>query len=504
MRNRTVEATTRSRRQSALEELATELERKEPDVSAAERIEQADQGLRSEEEEAAEALAEAEASMARTRAPEPAELRKLEARRSSLEQVRDTAREVSVEKGREQAGERDAAASRTEADHAHRAVTTAAAASARAADAARARQALAEEAEAKADQARAALRDHETGPTRRLEELRGQLPGARRDSEERTRQSAEAAAGLKELEKRLADAQTQALEAGERDLAAAVAHGHEPGDRCPVCDRELETDWRAPEAPDLTTVREQKHRIETESEAGRRKAERAALAAERAKNECARIEEAIGESEREATASRARLDDLLGVDPWATDEERRVVVDKLRRQAVGTREAAVAAAEDDKAASAAEAATRAQEEGRLLGAEQDRNRLEELKTSRRRAEGRLKAALETLRKTTNSDEQDDLRERIRENEAGSEVAEQEVEKLIADATKKIETARRALADHQANVEKAMECRRKSDRIARRRHQEVGEPTNRALDLAREAREIALAGAAAEGPARCRR
>ena len=157
----------------------------------------------------------------------------------------------------------------------------------------------------------AATADHAARTLANLRErLLDERPGLRaQNAAAASRRAAEAAReatdSLKNAEAAEEAAASLATEARRLSAATAAAHGHKPGDPCPVCDQRLPTAWRAPSGGDLAAA------VSAESQAKANAAWARTTAAEAHREAAAAAGNADAAADRAATAEERIAEDAL-------------------------------------------------------------------------------------------------------------------------------------------------------------------------------------------------
>ena len=304
--------------QTSLETLEAELSRARPDMAAATEIADAAAALSARAKTAAELEARALTELKNAPPPAAEEEKRLDRRREAVDTALSCATTVESDETRaREAKSEHEAAERRASESARNAVETTRGASTaqRESDGAAAKAAAAEEA---AKSAEAAVTDHQTRYEIAATQQREQLK-AQNEEKAQAHHAREAAATAHETQRTTAEeAEERAEQAAAENLAAATAHGHQPGDACPICEQELPADWQPPVAPDLQAHNRAAKDADAAARRTRRTLERAEARAEQAVEQARTLEEDAAALESAGIEAGVELNEALGLDPWST------------------------------------------------------------------------------------------------------------------------------------------------------------------------------------------
>ena len=127
-----------------------------------------------------------------------------------------------------------------------------------------------------------------------------------------------------------AAANQQALEA--RHAAHAAAAGLKPGDDCPVCDRQLPSEWRPPEAGDLEEARAQVLTTAEAHEGHTKQLHRLHGQADNTRTQARTAKTEATEAQATAKAARTQCSKVLGLDAAAIDDQGEAEVARREQQ----------------------------------------------------------------------------------------------------------------------------------------------------------------------------
>ena len=480
----------------ALEAVEEQIRKVRPDIGAADRIGETAAALTARAEEATAREAEAVRELAETRGPEAGEEKRLDDRRNAIETALRWAEATDREEAQEQqaTAEHEAAVRETNetAKAAERATEAATAALERSESAGRraaATQQTASEAEKGATNHEIRFGTAIAQQRQRLTVQQNDLADAQEALETASTADAALSATAEETEERAAQARA-------RNLAAATAHGHQPGDACPVCERELPEEWLPPDAPDMDTHTAAARDADDAARKARRTRERAEARAERIQDDTERLNESIETLEQAEEEAALGLNEGHGLDPWATATDRARAVEGLQARAAATAETArdTATAEQDarQQAGTAQAAAGAANTVR----ERESRRTEETAQAATAARKKLAEALEGLQETLDGEERTEAGNLLNDGEA--EERRKGLEELQARTTDEIAAVRERADEHRRKTQAAIDARTGVDRVRAEQEERVTKPLEKLLEQAHAARELAVQAIAAHG------
>ena len=249
--------------------------------------------------EAADALRKADRQVARIAEQETPDLEAIDKAVARAAAAGDTLDEADAASKRADLAEREAADAEAVSEAARGKVEAAGKAAQAARAAHREAAAAAATAERRAEEAERCAREVTRARSRAAAGAEKELASARRRDEAR-RASAAAARRARESEEERTAAAQRLQKIREADAAAAAAHGHAPGDACPICRQPLPKGWQPPKANGLAAAAVEARRTQENAEAAGRSAAGAAATADAAAK-------AAEDTAREAKAARAEL-----------------------------------------------------------------------------------------------------------------------------------------------------------------------------------------------------